>query len=432
MFLMQLFFGVMFCLVTVHAQPPFSETPPLVGLSSVEQVASLPIGLCDYWVEFMHRCELNQAFADDWYQVSHEQLVDRFTVSEQLVAASSLYCPAGELVDKHPLVFWVVHGTWAEDSDDYYNHKNGTFQDILGFARDLADRSRRPIEVVSYVWSGIDSHDDRRKAGGDLRILGECFFSAANGYGSQWAFGHSHGVNVILLASQELYFECIISLGAPVIEHLYAPIHVGALYHFYSLGDPWQKAGAVEMRSLKSFITSLGGGERAYSRQPGIYECYNFRVMFDAVDPGHVSVKLVIPYLWQVLDVVKEQYRYHSHFNLNVAKMFEARDTIIQLSIRDHLELIQAFEMMSEHEVSPEKIAEFRKELVYSKQQEEQFAWRYRGKHMNSSGVGWRKILSNWLELSELIQAKIPFLRFRQYKDFSLLKEPALGRPFAQ
>jgi len=417
----------MFCFVTnlvLGRGAPFAEVPPLTMDWSAQDSVSLPLGLCDYWVRFMERCELGAHSYDDWYEVSHAELVDRFMASESMVSSLMLYCPEGELWEKRPLVFWVVHGTWSSKEEKYYAPNNKDYQSLLSFARELADRHRRPIEVVSYVWSGVDAHEARRQAGSDLRVLAEGFFSAANGYGPYWAFGHSHGVNVILMASQEVYFDAVISLGAPVLAGVYTSLHVGVLYHFYSLGDPWQKAGAVDVRSLKKFFSSLGGGERTHSSSSSIKGCYNFRVMFDALDPGHVSLKLLVPYFWDVIDTVTEHYHYHTHFNLNVVKVFDdASYKIVQLSIRDRLELINALSALTEDRISADKISDLQRELAYSNKQEAHFEWQYHGKKINHSSVWWRKILANWLELSELILAKVPFLRFGAYKDYSLLKE---------
>ena len=402
---------------------PFSEVSPLSGAVDNESPVLLPAGMCEYWIEFMEKRSLGIIAGDEWYQLTHQQIVNRFKTSERLINGSLLCCPDGALSDVHPLVFWVVHGTWAQAEATYCDPENHFFKSVLEFARELAVRTKRPIEVVSYGWSGLDTHDARRLAGGDLRILAECFFNSANGYGPQWGFGHSHGVNVLLLASQETYFDSIVSLGAPVLESVYFPLHVGCIYHFYSLGDPWQKAGSVDVRSLKKFFTSLGSGERAYSRDNVRCTVYNFRVMLDALDPGHVTLKMVVPYLWQVFDTITEKYTYHSHFNLNVMNVFDGNDNSLQISIRDRLELIDALEVMTEQEITPEKITQLKNELTYSKEQATRFTWYYRGRNMSGSSIWWRKILANWLEFGELLSSKVPFLRFNHNARYSILRD---------
>ena len=400
-----------------------SQTMLSEKVALVEDSVSAPSGLGNYWIQFMEKRSLGLISGDEWYSLPHHTIVSHFQSSERLINGCMLLCPEGELLDKHPLVFWVVHGTWAQNENGYCSSTSEVFQGILGFAAELAVRKKQPIEVVSYGWSGVDSHEARRKAGAELRIIAKYFFDKVNGYGGHWAFGHSHGVNVILTASQEIFFESVISLGAPVLENVYMPLHVGCIYHFYSLGDPWQKAGSVDLRSFRKFFSSLGNGERVYSRQAGACALYNFRVMLDALDPGHVTIKLVVPYLWQIFDTIKNRYLYHTHFNLNVVKAFAETEKSIQVSIRDRLELIEVLESMTDKEVTPENIAQLKNELSYSKRQAIQFSWQYRGKNINSPSVWWRRILANWLEFGELLQSKIPFLNFNQNNKYSLLQD---------
>ncbi|MDQ5890318.1 MAG: hypothetical protein QG604_192 [Candidatus Dependentiae bacterium] len=383
--------------------------------------AEVPQILPDYWHQFVESYNVGLIGTESWYQVADAQIDNRFDIYKSMIAGIVLHRPSVPIVDEHPIVFWVVHGTWARESEDYWAPRSPVFQTILQFAMELARRAARPIEIVSYCWSGEDYHKDRSAAGSDLRMLAETFFSAGSGYGPHWALGHSHGVNVLLIASQETSFDSIISLGAPVLETLYAPLHVGCIYHFYSLNDPFQKMGAFDRRSARRLLTSTGNFTRAYSSKRLQRMAYNFRAMFDGIDPGHSSLKFLVPYVWDVIDIVQKNYQHHTHFNVNIPNLTTGVSRSPLVAIRDRLELLDWLD--GEQELTLELIAQLKAELSFSKHQEDIFASEYHGRKLSDSSRWWQLIFANWIEFGSLLQEFVPALRPGAYLGSSLLKE---------
>ncbi len=381
----------------------------------------MPSVLPAYWHTYVQLLKTGLAVRAEWYAVSDSDVVSRFAHSENMISGIQLYFPEGDVDNMAPLVLWVVHGTWANASSEYYDNGSTTFQDILQFAAEMARRKMRPIEVVSYSWSGANSHPARRDAGGRLRMLAESFYSSLCGYGPLWGFGHSHGVNVMLVASQETSFEGIVSLGAPVVELLYAPLHVNKLYHFYSLNDPWQFAGAMDNRSFKRLVSSPG--VRSYSGNHSLCSVSNFRVMLDGLEPGHMSLKFLIPFIWRIIDEREGHYQYHSHFNVNVSRALYQAGQSVQLSIREKIAVTDLIAVVSEQESAAVVIDRLKEEIEYSQKQENIFMWGYRGKKMSARSAWWKKIVANWIELDTVISDRYELFMPGAFKKYSLLHE---------
>jgi hypothetical protein len=381
----------------------------------------MPSVLPEYWHTYVQLLKTGLAVRAEWYKLSDADIVARFAHSEHMISGIQLYFPEGEVENMSPLVLWVVHGTWAQASGEYYDDEASTFRDVLAFAAEMAQRKLRPVEVVSYVWSGENSHEARRNGGARLRMLAESFYSSLCGYGCHWAFGHSHGVNVILIASQETTFEGVVSLGAPIVESLYAPLHVNQLYHFYSLNDPWQFAGAMDRSSFKRLVSSPG--LRSYSGQYSWCAVSNFRVMLDGLEPGHMSLKFLIPFIWKIIDERESHYQYHAHFNVNVARALCRVGQTVQVSIRETIAITDLIKVVSDQESAAVVIARLKEEIEYSQKQENVFMTSYRGKKMAARSPLWKKIVANWIELDTVISSQYSVFRPGAYKKYSLLDQ---------
>ncbi len=411
------------CTTATSAVMQGEAEPDLVSNVPAEMTAPVvPYALPSYWRRFGDEYAVGVVSNDEWYRVAQDDIVDRFQQAASMVGGILLYRPSGVILDEHPLVFWVVHGTWSRGHGDFCDPNNPIFASIAEFAIELARRRQRPIEIISYNWHSNDSHEARREAGSGLRGLAETFYSPECGYGAHWGIGHSHGVNVLFVASQETSFDSIISLGAPVMDSVYAPIHVERIYHFYSLNDLVQKAGSFDRRSIRRIWLSSSNG-RIYTGSRYLRVANNFRVMLDGIDPGHLSLKLLVPYLWQILDTVQGHYEFHTHFNVNVPKAYSGSDNLPCVSIRDKVELLDMLEWMGESAVTAELVEKFKSELLFSKQQEDSFASRYHGRRISSGSRWWQWIFANWIELGFIINEVAPALRPGVYLNYSLVRE---------
>ena len=373
--------------------------------------------LPEYWQQYSQQYGKGAA---ESCAVNDLGIVQRFRCYEKMISGIQLYCPHGQLDDERPLVFWVIHGTWAKEERYFFDPSDAVFATIMDAIIVYAERLRRPVEVVSYCWSGVNTMEARRLAGSGLRFLIERFYSAAEGYGAQCGLAHSHGVNILLMASQDVAFDTIISLAAPVFESVYKPVHIKRLYHFYSIKDPVQFLGAVDGRSAGHLFSSFKNS-RAFSSGTGTQKILNFRVMFDGVDPGHVEIKRLIASLWDVIDITEQHYQYHTHFNANMPKRHAGRGVEPHVSIRYPLEAAKVLQYAGADQAATKVVEQLKKEGDYSAQQEAMFASRYGGRNIMRASH-WRSfILANWQELASVVTLMLPILRPSPYADYSLL-----------
>jgi len=387
---------------------------------------SLPLALPEYWHTFNSDLGHYRARPGVWRQVKDYEVVARFLEHEPSIASVYLYYPAEEITSLQPLVLWVVHGTWAQASFEYFDMGNKAFGEIAAFAGELAKRQRRPVELVSYRWSGQDTYEDRGRDGERLRLLMERFYSTHSGYGPQWALGHSHGVNVVWVASQKVAFDTVIAFGAPVLADVYTPFLVGTLYHFYSLNDPVQRIGAVDRRSLKKILFPRANSRTFSCRHPEA-TVYNLRTLINGKEPGHIGIKQIIPMLWRIIDRASAHYKYHTHLTVAVDLPVGRRDSPgLYVAIHEQIDLAVLAHSpaeVAEQGVERAHIDGVLSELVYSKGQEERFSYRHVGRKISGSSKWWEQFFDNWAELGALLREKIPFFNIGSYRRYSLFEE---------
>jgi hypothetical protein len=357
-------------------------------------------GAARYWRQFDH--EAQTAVLGQWHMVSDEEIVHRFLSWEERIGGVFLYSPVVLEKDVRPLVFFVVHGTWARGDREFCGADDALFCQVLEFAQKLADRKRCPIEVVSYQWSGTEEHAARERAGKDLEDIMTLFYGPRSGYGACWGYGHSHGSNVLCIASRGAFFDTILSVGAPVTEQLYTPIRVAHFYHFYSSNDPWQYAGSFDRRSIRALFSWRGSG-RVFEGEKQIEagQMINVRLQFDGTEPGHIAIKLVVPYLWRIFDEITGNYHYHSHFDVDVSARRAGREVLV--AIREPLTAEALAIWGAEGGISEEVIKKIIAERAYSEQQDRRFFFRHRGRHIGARSSIARQILANWSEYAQFL-----------------------------
>lgn len=376
-----------------------------------------------YWRDFDERRAIGLASEQCPWVVSRKDIQDHFGYYQNHVSSILLYRPAA-VQHAQPLVFFVVHGTWAHAAPEYFDPNDSDYQKTLGFVTELAHREQRPVEMVSFLWSGQNTVADRRAAGSFLRILCETFYTPQHGYGPRWAFGHSHGGNVIAIASQEIDFETAIMLGTPVLEDSfsqYRPRHIRRVLHLYSINDPFQYAGSFDQRS---FFKKRGNG-RYFAQQPD-KQIVNMRVMFDSSDPGHVSLRAVWPQLWDVLDIISTRYIYHNHFDIN---LFLSLDQVTHryqaplVAIREDLKLRDMLPCLQDGESGLAVARALAAEIDFSHRQERLFASHYSGRSIHKKCAWWRQWVSNWREASDVLVDYNLGLGVGAQRRYSLLKD---------
>ena len=164
----------------------------------------------------------------------------------------------------HDGVLIIVPGTWSIQSD--WHSPDGDFFKSLEY-----NAKKYNKKVITYIWSGKNSHDARVTASKSLAKLIESYPENID----ISLIAHSHGANVCILASQIISNKKIknfVSLGVPVDEKSYSPCmdKIESLYNFFSLND---------------FVQSVAGFfKRTYTKQKDIF---NIRLRINRNEPTH-------------------------------------------------------------------------------------------------------------------------------------------------
>jgi hypothetical protein len=164
--------------------------------------------------------------------------------------------------------FILVPGTWSSGASWY--RPGGSFFEAFKKNALLMDTS-----VVTFVWSGENSHQARVGAARKLAQLISC-------YDSVHLVTHSHGSNVGILATHflsQLHLDgkvhYFFALATPVLAEEYFPNmnRVHYFINFFSLADKVQ--------------TSFGLFQRTFPKHERIA---NTRVMIEKVQPTHSGI----------------------------------------------------------------------------------------------------------------------------------------------
>mgnify|MGYP000023226085 CR=1 FL=1 len=375
------------------------------AMSMAKCCAYLPF----YWERFVDDVSIGVEKCNAWVDVSRSAMMSRFGYQEQNIERVCLYAPYGTL-EKKPISFFLVHGTWAHRHIDFYSEKSPYFCGVKSLVKELAQRLKAPIELVSYSWSGSDSFPERLKAGTNLSQLINTYYGPLHGYQAAYAYGHSHGCNVINIALQDAVFdfESLYYVASPIIEHLepvYSPNHFKALYNLYSDDDLIQSAGSVDRRSTDRLFKSVSGS-RLYREQLG-RDVYNIRVRLDGKIPGHVKIKKVASALLGLVDVITEKYMYHTSLVANLFLKEKGRTPLVAIKEKISQEaVLRQLIAQRSRVVIARKLYE---ELTFSKTQEAAYSQRYRGRSIHYQTHWFKRIRKNLQEISEVFSEWLGF-----------------------
>jgi len=175
-------------------------------------------------------------------------------------------------------IFIIVPGTWSTDQPWYT--VNGNFFDAL--KQTLPNKN---YQITWFRWLAHNSDKHRKHAVREFAHFINTFSTKTLIH----VIAHSHGVNVVLGASQLLarkkstrIIATLYSLGAPIHEEEYAPnMHIiKKIYNLYSLNDP---------------IQTVWGYQRVFRPHPTII---NMRVFVDNHEPTHEELHSSIIGQW--------------------------------------------------------------------------------------------------------------------------------------
>lgn len=148
-------------------------------------------------------------------------------------------------------VIIVVHGTWAQK--ERWFMPSGSFYQALQRATEGTDSV-----IVPFLWPGGLGHDDRMHGACALAELIKSYKTDVEII----VIAHSHGSNVVLIASQILGVEekyhgrikSLFTLGVPVYKDTYYPDMrvIDALYNLFSFEDGVQTIFGFADRNFES------------------------------------------------------------------------------------------------------------------------------------------------------------------------------------
>lgn len=273
-----------------------------------------------YWSHYYAGCEKGLYQGGEWVSVHPDYYFSYFGLQGKWLRSLQLFS-LDEYRYNKPLVFFIIHGTWAYDSPDFFSDEFEVFQGIKTFVEELSCDLQSPVELVSFRWSGKDCFEERQMAGEALSAIYNTHYGSVNGYYHTYVWGHSHGCNVANIASHRVVepFNTLFYFASPVVqeesEPYYRPHHFHTLYNIYSTSDPVQFAGSVDRRfSQRAY--RFGSLTRAYEKQPH-KKVYNIRCQLEGSSPGHVTIKFIARHLFQLRKKIESLYEFHSHFDVN-------------------------------------------------------------------------------------------------------------------
>lgn len=306
---------------------------------------------------------------DKWTLISQDNLKSNFkqlALSENKeigIRNLSVYVPKDYIKNKKPLAVFIIHGTFAANSLEYYKPNEIFYENAARFAKELANKERVPVELIAFRWSGYNNSSARKDAGVFLTSILDNYYSDYKIY----TIAHSHGCNVVNYSSrilQKAKIDHAIHLSCPVrdaVEKDFKPKNFLRLIQFYSNSDIVATLGAFTTKA----ILSLSPRKFKVQKNKNV-EIYNVRTLLDGSDPGHSNSKDYIVYhLKNIINIIDNNYEFNNDLVMDIKTNFMRKPNII-IAIRNPIDL----KIYSEYSGIQKAIKE---EENYSNQQKELF-----------------------------------------------------------
>lgn len=237
---------------------------------------------------------------------------------------------------KNPVVLVLVHGTFSNPKK--FLGEIELSQDAVpdGFFQDTVYNNQKPIKIT-YGWSG-ENNDNARINGG--KILAQGLNDIINQCRQQGIaprlilMGHSHGGNVIAVASNKIQepIDYAIFLATPVLRYnektktnndndLYLPKSIKNLFLFYSMSDFVQTSGAA----TESF-------KRRYGPITGI-NLYNVHLLLKGQEPTHSGLytQLIEDHIFDLCKKIKSLFTKNKNLVANIDPASATVDKLIAI-----------------------------------------------------------------------------------------------------
>lgn len=228
-----------------------------------------------------------------------------------------------EITQQYPVFYILTHGTFASRISSRTGHAWGerefTEQIPQGFFEDERYNEQAPIRLV-FGWSG-QVNDAARKEGGKLLASGINNIIEQVPQAKIIVLGHSHGGNIINVASQYVAqpIDVVIQLATPILaynhrqeqfdnERGYLPEKINKLFLYFSMND---------------FVQSIAAGhayfKRRYAPIEGI-DIYNVRLLVNGNDPLHINMhdKTIGKEILALSNKIQHTYKHNKNLIANI------------------------------------------------------------------------------------------------------------------
>ncbi len=312
-----------------------------------------------------------------------------------------------------PIVFTVVHGTWAKGSPEFTKEHDPTYKNIKEFSYKLSAKYKHPVLLLSFGWSGDDNEGRRRGAGAALAGILNVFSESSDAFMIA-GIGHSHGGNVFHYASHYVKrpIDLLINFGTPTRgiggvtseEAYYRPDKIKKEINIYSTSDPIQLAGSVVQETLYASLTSSGDARRQ-PYQSG-KRIVNVHIKHNAIPPGHVTIKDIVVGLYELIEHIATYYKVHNDLVADV--LLKKNRKIITVAINDFLTTRDLVERTDIDLSNQETVNQITSEVEHNREQERQYYRLYPGYgDIRSKGSMFRRMAQTIGDAMRLIRIGI-------------------------
>jgi len=261
---------------------------------------------------------------DDYVKISNFLRIespDNFRANNQTINNQTIN---NQTINNQTMLFILVHGTCAHNSDNYNSVGGDVFVKTIAMAYRYAQERNCPVEIMSLRWSGLNTDQARIKAGQGLADI-------INGYITRnprtiFTIAHSHGGNVVNYATNRLSgnasIDTIINIATPVVvlnSGIYSAYKKAfkTLLNLYSTEDVVQPTGSSLREIVMDFLTGSRKVTPLYNKnRPVRTYATPYNIIIDArvrID-GNQGVShtdmpgWVVPYLYTILQQRERDY----------------------------------------------------------------------------------------------------------------------------
>lgn len=258
-----------------------------------------------------------------------------------------------EINDEEPIFYILIHGTFSSESDSkdpsnlFWGEAEFTEKVPKDFFGEGKNPEKEPIRFA-FRWSGNWSDDARIKGG---KKLAESIRELYQEFPNAWVIclGHSHGGNVINVASKHLdeknTMDFVIQLATPVLTYNSKKDSFDPNSKYY----PNSKAIDTLMifYSNQDFVQSGGAGDSAYKRRYAPIadiDLYNIRMRkYRGLDDLHIYMHddVVGKKILQLCSKIKKNYKGNKNLICDITPADRRRKFIEALKAGPRAELLK-------------------------------------------------------------------------------------------